>query len=403
LPSSWSSVLGSSCSRAPPEVPHLPNGAAAPLGFRQGRREASRRARRCKYTQLTCHIDHALAVVLGLPRCATARIPWLGRSSSVESTVSGTTELRYATAQPVWFGALRLGGKVTTGTNERIAQVIAIVSGIVALAVAVQQGRPISTIAILAMAVIAIGLLLAHLWRTKLPDGSPKYGWQRWAVVAGSSAIVLVLLIAMSIPTSRDYLYNVAGFERLSMSGVVIAESPGYHRVQATLLNPSTQDQQLTQISITVGDRGGACPQGINRFRVEKRVTVKTIDENVVSIMGRVVQDTGSLKGSKLPFSGELRMKCGSHSLRLTFDCNITVKVNSTTELIVDIPRTVRGRMTSVKVPAEGLQTFQIVTSSEYVEFSAIVGTSRPSIFRCLESLPGDATPGVAKVECQPD
>ena len=97
--------------------------------------------------------------------------------------------------------------------GERILQLATLASILLGLPLAVVNGRPTSSIAILATVLLFIGMRLLHLRRKRPPSRNRKRDTERLLMASLALLVSLGLVITIAIPVSRSYfIYNLLGF-----------------------------------------------------------------------------------------------------------------------------------------------------------------------------------------------
>jgi hypothetical protein len=240
--------------------------------------------------------------------------------------------------------------------GERIAQGIGIVGGVVALTVALFQDRPASALALLALVLISSAAVLAYLWRARLPSGARKYTWQPRVATVSVAVIVVALSIVLVIPASREYaLYDLIGLanppRETAISGLVVGQNADSYRILASVSNASKIDQQLNQVWLDVyynRNTKARCAARTYSYRLRDKVVLSGSGDRK-DLEGSIEANQGGLEGYDLQIIGNYHAKCQEGRLLLSFNPNITLDKEATTELAIDIPKLLKAYSREVR------------------------------------------------------
>jgi hypothetical protein len=79
-------------------------------------------------------------------------------------------------------------------------------------------------------------------------------------------------------------------------------------------------------------------------YRIRDKIKVRE-RQGSKEVQGRVLSQSGSLAGFDLPVTGTLKGECAVVTLTLSFHANITVAKETTTEIVIDVPKRMIGEL----------------------------------------------------------
>jgi hypothetical protein len=250
--------------------------------------------------------------------------------------------------------------------TERILQLVTLAAGVVALPVAILQGRPASAVAALVVVVAGLGLLIAHVWQSRLPSGQYRYSWWRWFTVATTVVIIAVLAgVNLNAKSRSVFIYGVMGFHKQAEADeLVIAESSKYYRIQLPVSNHQGQDDQLDAVTLTLqwnSNTGIGC--------LATPVSYQLADHIVLAKNGNIATapvkaSSGGFAGFDLPTTGSLHEYCMSGALTFTFYPGLIIEADSTTLMYVNVPKHINATYEQIGAPYNSTKRGHIVADA---------------------------------------
>jgi hypothetical protein len=243
-------------------------------------------------------------------------------------------------------------GKQATEYLERILQIATLSAAIIALPVAIFQGRPASAVTALIAVIAGMVLAVVHVWRARLPSGQRRYRWQRWAGTLIAFGSLASLAIACIAPATRGaVLYDILGFRRPEVSQLTIAAGSGHYRIQIPIYNVQDQDDQVDSVTVSVDWNENvdiACESNTAEYQLQDTVIVGAVGK---TLRATVSDSSGGLANLSLPATGSLTTYCVGGSLEFTFQPGLIVRARSTALIYVDIPEQIRATHVRITGP----------------------------------------------------
>ena len=204
---------------------------------------------------------------------------------------------------------------------ERVVQLATAISVVLGVPVAIVEGKPLSTVLVLAIALFCLGMWLLYLWRKHSASDGDEYKIQRLLTTGLAVAVTAGLTIVMAVPPSRSYfIYNLLGFQRstsaLSQDGLSAAESSTFYRLIMPVHN-SESDQVVKQITLEINWWPHVACDAAPIFSSYQLTDTVYVDRQTGRAQASVALKSGPAAGFKAAPPGRSRRRLGALAVAL--------------------------------------------------------------------------------------
>jgi hypothetical protein len=215
--------------------------------------------------------------------------------------------------------------------------ILGLVGVVVPTAVATSQGRPVSTVALLGIAIVLAFIGIRRLLTKRDQRGSHPYR-TLGCMLAGM--LLATVLIIVAIPSLRTFAaFDLLGFghAHTKLLTLDISEDRSAYRITAVLANDSTEPEVVSQIVIgSTFDYGMGCA-GARYYYYRVRSHVHVVSRTRSGAVLRVEIGDGT------PFyrwaTGYISGKCGIGQLRIASPSSVVVPSRGLATVSIDVPR----------------------------------------------------------------